>query len=189
MKIRSVGLNLSGGKGLSSFLTNAGFSTRFFYPWQNLSLGDYSEDISGANSYLDYTEESYDAIIDIPYCFSYEHAFNKDPETKFIYIKKDIESWIKSFKNTQVYFSHTPSRIFEELFCNIYINTGKTKMQDLTEEELRVIYTSHDDAVSLFFENNSNFLNVDLNDSEISNKLKTFLSIDKDVTFIDIEIP
>lgn len=188
MKIRSVGLNLSGGKGLEKFLKDAGFSTHFFYSSESMIKGKYSETVIGANHFLDYIEESYDAIVDFPFSFAYEHAYNKDNETKFIYIKKDIDSWIESFKNSQVSFSHEKPYIFEEFFCNFYEATTKNKMQDLTEEELRSIYESHDSAVTLFFANNPNFLMVELDDPEITFKLKEFLSIDLNIEFSDIFI-
>jgi hypothetical protein len=188
MKIRSVGLNLSGGKGLEKFLKDAGFSTHFFYSPESMVKGKYSETIHGARHFLDHLEESYDAIIDFPCSFAYEHAYNKDNSTKFIYIKNDLNSWVESFKNTQTLLSHEKVYIFEEFFCNFYDATEKNKMQDLTEEELVSIYTKHDAAVTSFFANNPNFLMVELNDPQITSKLKEFLSIDLDIEFNDILI-
>lgn len=188
MKIRSVGLNLSGGKGLERFLLDAGFSTYFFYSPQTMIKGKYSETILGANHFLDFVEKDYDAIVDFPFSFTYQRAYEKDNDTKFIYIKKDIDSWVQSFKNSQVSFSHEKPFIFEEFFCNFYEQTGKTKMQDLTEEELRTIYNMHYSAVTSFFADKPNFLLVELDDPEITNKLKQFLSINSDIEFADIFI-
>jgi hypothetical protein len=188
MKIRSVGLNLSGGRGLAKFLLDSNFSTKFFYDWSTLKLETYSETLNGAIEYLEIFDDYFDAIVDIPFCFAYEYLYNKDNSTKFIYIKRDIDSWTQSFKNTQIRYSHSTPRIFEELFCNFYAETNKTKMQDLTEEEIRNIYVSHDAAIMSFFENKENFIVIDLNDLEISNKLKTFLSIDNEVVFTDISV-
>ena len=61
-------------------------------------------------------------------------------------------------------------------------------MQDLTEEEIRNIYTSHDAAVMSFFENKENFIMIELSDSDISLKLKEFLSIDNEITFTDLSV-
>lgn len=188
MKIRSVGLNLSGGKGLEKFLIEAGFSTHFFYSPATIIKGRYTETLHGANHFHDHVAKTSDAIIDFPSSFAYAHAYNKDNDTKFIYIRKDIESWVESFKNSQVSFAHQEPHIFEKLFCNFYQPTGKTKMEDLTEEEIRAIYNFHDVAVLSFFENNPNFLLVELDDPEITSKLKQFLSIDSDVEFEDIFI-
>ena len=188
MKIRSVGLNLSGGKGLAKFLSDSNFSTKFFYDWATLKLETYPETLTGAIEYLETFDDNFDAIVDIPFCFAYEYLYNKDNSTKFIYIKIDIYSWTQSFKNTQVRYSHSTSRSFEELFCNLYAETGKTNMQDLTEEEIRNIYTSHDAAVMSFFENKENFIMIELSDSDISLKLKEFLSIDNEITFTDLSV-
>ena len=186
MKILSVGLNLSAGKGLSSFLSDAGITTKYFYDYDSLAINAYPESLEGANTYLAEQYLTFDALVDMPYCFSYVAAYNSDPTTKFIYVKKDLESWLESSKNAQLHYDHETPFIFEELFCNIYAETGKTKMEDLTEEELTNIYNSHDSAVTGFFEGKENFLQVSATDPEITSKLKTFLSIEEDVVFEDL---
>lgn len=186
MKILSVGLNLSAGRGLSAFLSDADITTKFFYDYDSLSVGAYPESLEGANTYLAEHYLTHDALVDMPYCFAYESAYNSDSTTKFIYVKKDLASWLESAKNAQVHYDHAEPYIFEELFCNIYGTTGKTKMEDLTEEELTNIYNSHDAAITNFFEGKDNFLQVDATDAEITSKLKTFLSIDADVVFEDL---
>jgi hypothetical protein len=186
MKILSVGLNLSGGKGLSAFLSDAGITTKYFYDYDSLAVGSYPESLEGANTYLVDQYLDCDALVDMPYCFSYVAAYDSYPDAKFIYVKKDLASWIESSKNAQLHYDHETPFIFEEFFCNVYAETGKTKMEDLTEEELTNIYNSHDSAVTDFFEGKENFLQVSATDPEITSKLKTFLSIEEDVIFEDL---
>jgi hypothetical protein len=186
MKILSLGLNLSGGKGLATFLQNADITTSYFYDYDNLNIGDYPESLEGVNQYIDDQYISYDALVDLPHCFGYEHVYNSYPTAKFVYVKKNLDFWLESIKNAQNHYDHELPFIFEELFCNIYETTEKTKMEDLTEEELTNIYNYHNSAITNFFEGKENFLQVDIADPEITSKLKTFLSIEEDVVFEDL---
>ena len=186
MNILSLGLNLSGGKGFATFLQSADITTSYFYDYDNLSVGEYPESLEGVNQYIDDQYINYNALVDLPHCFGYEHVYNNYLTTKFVYIKKDLDSWLESMKNAQSHFDHESPLIFEELFCNIYEATGKTKMEDLTEEDLVNIYNSHDSAISNFFEGKENFLQIDVADPEITSKLKTFLEITEDVVFEDL---
>jgi hypothetical protein len=186
MKILSLGLGFNGGRGLTAFLQNSNINTLNFYDYDSLPIGEYEESISGANQHLDDQFLNCDALVDMPHCFSYAHAYDSYPTIKFVYIKRNIDSWIESFKNAQSHYDHDLPYPFEELFCNIYATTGKTKMTELTEEEARAIYNAHDNAVTDFFTGKENFLKVDLDDTAITEKLKTFLEITEDVIFEDL---
>ena len=184
MRIRSLGLNLNGTKPLRNFLVNSGFETKVFYPYASLTLGQYSEDINGINDYLNTLDENtFEALLDFPACLNFENEYARDPNTKFIYIQRDIDSWLDLMKYTQSTLSHNATYLFEEAYCKRYIDTDKTKMQDLTEEELRAIYAAHDAAVTSFFEGKPNYIKIMTDDPQISAKLRTFLSIVAEIDF------
>jgi hypothetical protein len=177
LRVRSVDLNLNGGLGLSIFLDRF-MSTKFFYDFTFIDLGEYSEDIDGLNKYMETIDDEYQALIDFPACLAYKEQYKKFPNAKFIYLKRDIDSWVEKFKQTQGYLSHPNQLVFEELFCNFYFPTGKKMLQDLTESELREIYIRHDYEVVEFFKDNPNYIKIDLDDPEISSKLRDFLGLE-----------
>ncbi len=184
MKIKSIGLNLNGGRGLRTFLTDSGFKVKYFYDYSGIPVGTYYENLSGIESYLDSVDDgSVDVIIDFPINLAFKHAYEKDSDTKFICLQKDVEKWLDVWgKTMQKYASAEPYQ-FEEAFCKAYLDTSKTKISDLTEEELRTIYTEHYAAVEEFFKDKPNFLKVHLDDPQISAKLRTFFEITSDIEF------
>lgn len=184
MRIRSVGFNLSGDKPLRNFLIDCGFTAKAFYPYNTLELGSFPETIDGADAYLrTIPEADFQAHVGFPANLNFEKEWAIDNETKFIYIYRDIDSWVELFKGVQAKASHSNTYQFEEFLCKRYINTDKVLGQDLTEEELRNIYNAHDQRVTDFFAGKPNYIKISIDDPQISAKLRTFLSVVEEVEF------
>jgi hypothetical protein len=184
MRIRSLGFNLSGDKPLRNFLIESGFTTKIFYPYNVIELGSYPETIDGVNTYLrTINEADFQAHVGFPSNLNFEKEYEIDNETKFIYIYRDIESWVELFKGLQAKASHSTTYQFEEFLCKRYLNTDKVLGQDLTEEELRSIYAAHDQRVTEFFAGKPNYIKISLDDPQISAKLRTFLSVTEEIEF------
>lgn len=185
MKIKSVGLNLNGGRGLRPFLMDSGLKVKYFYDYNKIPLGTYHENLSGIESYLDDIDDGeIEVIIDFPTNLAFKYAYEKDPNTKFICLQKNIDKWIDVWSKTMEKYSNNNQYLFEEAFCKAYLPaTTKTRIAELTEEELRIIYTEHYAAVEDFFKDKPNFLKVHLDDPQISAKLRTFFEITSDIEF------
>jgi hypothetical protein len=184
MRIRSVSFNLSGDRPLRNYLAESGFTTKAFYPYNALDLGSYPETLDGINSYLrSIDDDGFEAEVGFPVNFNFEKEWEIDNETKFIYIYRDIDSWISLFKAVQTKLSHSTPYQFEEILCKNYLSTDKVLAQDLTEEELRSIYTAHDQKVTEFFAGKPNYIKISIDDPQIEAKLRTFLSLENEVAF------
>jgi hypothetical protein len=184
MRIRTLGFNLSGDKPLRNFLVESGFTTKTFYPYNVLELGSFPETLDGVNAYCrTISETDFQAHVGFPANLNFEKEFEIDNETKFIYIYRGIDSWLELFKGLQAKASHSTTYQFEELLCKNYINTNKVLAQDLTDEELRSIYTAHDQKVTTFFAGKPNYIKIELDDPQISAKLRTFLSVVEEIQF------
>ena len=177
MKIYVISLNASHGREISNFFIENRITNKYFYDYENLSLGYKSEDIEGVNSYFDYIYDDYDAFVEFPISFCFQHAYEKDSSSKFIYLNMDKLEWIEKMKDLFLKYPSPNIYVFEEFFCNHYIKTDKKKMLDLTDNELSQIYDAHLLAVDTFFENNENFLKLEGNDLQFLDKIKDFLNI------------
>jgi hypothetical protein len=184
MKIKSVGLNFNGAKGLRPFLSDSGFSVKYFYDYTGIPKGAYSEDLAGIQNYLDTIDDQFDAILDLPVNFVFEYAHSKNPDTKFICIQRDVDSFISLWQATNDKYYNQEHYVFEEAYCKMYLpTTGKIKISDLDETDLRSIYAAHYAKVDEFFAGKPNFLKVQIDDPEISAKLRTFFEIASEVQF------
>jgi len=107
---------------------------------------------------------------------SYDYMYQKDAETKFIYVNIDKALWIEKMQELQSLFPLSPQYCFEELFCNKYINTETKVIKNLTSSELSDIYDYHLEAVNLFFADKQNCLFLESDDAEILNKIDLFIN-------------
>lgn len=85
-KVIVIGLPKTGTSTLAAMLRMLGYSVTG--PEIHYKHGDYH--------YLDQQFHRYDAFQDFPWCFEWERYFD-DPNVKFIILKRDPESWWKSF--------------------------------------------------------------------------------------------
>lgn len=182
MKIAVISLNLSGGQAVFNFLStkkinDKDISCKYFYDYSAKKVGDYEESLVGLNTYIDEIYDQYDAFIEFPVSFGYEYLYSKDSDTKFIYIKRTLESWIEQMNNLKNSINYEESFYFEEFFCNHYVQTNKIKINDLTDEELEEIYNMHNQSVLSFFEESDNFISIDFADEFVFTKIGNFLNL------------
>lgn len=183
MKIMCVSLGRNGTQSLTSFIRQQGFSATHFYQFDQLSLGDFSEDADGIMKHfesLPYT----DAHVDIPTCLVFDQVYDKFPDAKYINITRPSDDWLASMLKMNRLMGHEGDPfIFEEAYCNFYSNTGKNKIQDLTTDEFLFIREKHLERVSDFFKDKDNYLEVELYDPEIASKIKEFIGAELDIDF------
>lgn len=180
MKICVVSLNLAKGKEIQSLFSLKNITNEYFFQGTGYqtTLGLYEESIDGVKEYFDSKYENVDAFIEFPSSFIHQYIFQKNNNTKFIFIDISKEAWIAEMNHMkQLIHSHIPDYLFEEFFCNFYVQTGKTNMLNLTDAELSSIYDAHVDSVNSNLLNNPNFIKIDYDDPDLINKISNFLNI------------
>jgi len=179
MKICVVSLNMCRGEEIASFLSLKNIKSEYLFSGTGYQgrKGKYQENVNGAKEYLDSKYENVDAFIEFPFSFIHQDVFEKDNNTKFIFIDISKEDWLAKMNKTKNLFPHDDDYLFEELYCNFYEATGKTNMLDLTDEDLSKIYDLHVASVNNSLLNNPNFIKIDYDDVDLINKISEFLNI------------
>lgn len=183
-KVFGVSLGRNATQSLAKYLEAQDLSVTHFYGYNKLNLGDYTEDLAGIKKHFDDIPET-DAYLDIPTCFIFEELYAQYPTAKFINIVRTQDKWVASMKRIQEARKHDGDPyIFEEAYCNIYANTGKKKIQDLTDAELRVIWERHLNKVRTFFDGKKkNYLELHIDDMALAEKIKEFIDGPNDPLF------
>lgn len=179
MKICSISLNKSHLSKLKMFFTyqNKRVVNLYTSTMYENSYNEYGNDISSVHSYIDKVFEKNDVFLEFPFSFVYEYIYNKHPETKFIYVDIEKETWINEMNLLKELYSHDGKpHVFEEFFCNYYFQTGKTKIQDLSPEELSQIYDLHKFGIDSFFAGKDNFIKIDYDNLEFLEIIQGFTS-------------
>lgn len=177
MKICLISLNYTRGDDISFLLTSKNLESLYYYPFTTESLRQFGETAEGINLYIDYVYGKYDALLEFPYCMSFDYLYEKNPNNKFVYVDLPKQDWVQAMilsGNNGAY--EGPAYAFEKFFCNKYVATGKDKMQDLTEEELGQIYDAHKNAVEEFFQDKGSLLRISHDDEYFSTKLTEYIS-------------
>lgn len=183
MKIFCVSLGRNGTQSLTQFLRDQGISTTHFYRFKDLEPGTFSEDADGIYEHFLSLPDT-DAHVDIPTCLVFDRVFEKYPDARYINITRPEQEWVASMQKISSLLAHDHDPyIFEEAYCNFYANTGKTKIQDLTAEELKLIRNTHLNRIDSFFKDKDNYLEVELSDPDIGNKIRKFINSDIEIEF------
>jgi hypothetical protein len=187
MKIFCVSLGRNATQSFHEFMIQQGFTSTHFYDFEQIPLGSFTEDADGIEKHFDSLEYS-DAHVDIPTCLIFDRMYNRFPKAKFINITRPLDAWLASMKkmNKNMGHDHEPY-IFEEAYCNFYLNTGKKKIQDLSEYELTEIRERHLQKISNFFNGKDNYLEVSLTDPEIGTKIREFIGGRRNIPFPSID--
>ncbi|GAA61585.1 hypothetical protein P20652_3466 [Pseudoalteromonas sp. BSi20652] len=120
-----------------------------------------------------------DAVTDAP-CFSeYMHLDMLFPDAKFIYLSRDLNKWLPSI-----------TMLLEKMAPHLALATGKFNpilkrsfhntfpgSLPLSSEALENCYLEHEQSVLSYFDNNDNFLAIDISKQGSLLKLKQFLGI------------
>lgn len=179
MKICVVSLNMCRGEEIASLFSLKNIKSEYLFSGTGYQgrRGKYQENVNGAKEYLDSKYEKADAFIEFPFSFIHQYVFEKDNNTKFIFIDISKEDWLAKMNKTKNLFPHDADYLFEEFYCNFYEATGKTNMLDLTDEDLSKIYDLHVASVNNSLLNNPNFIKIDYDDVDLVNKISEFLNI------------
>jgi hypothetical protein len=187
MKILCVSLGRNATQSFAEFVKDQGFKTTHFYNIQTVRLGEFSENAEGILDHFKSLPYS-DAHVDMPTCLVFDSLHEMFPDAKYINITRPAEDWVASMIKMKNHYidrmgiSRDPFP-FEEAYCNMYIKTGKNKIQDLDEDELYAIRQKHLDKVKDFFKDKDNYLEVELSDPEIGKKIKEFIGGTEDIPF------
>jgi hypothetical protein len=187
MKILCVSLGRNGTQSFSNFLRDHGITTTHFYKYDNLPLGSFSENEIGILDHFETLDQT-DAHVDIPTCLIFDKLYEQFPDAKYINITRPEQDWVASMikmRNHYVNFygNDRDPYIFEEAYCNFYENTGKKRIQDLTEEELISIRSKHLEKVNEFFKDKANYLEVELSDPQMGQKIMNFIGVEINSNF------
>jgi hypothetical protein len=187
MKVMCVSLGRNGTQSFTNFLRDHGFTVTHFYQYGALPIGLFLENEEGILNHFKSLEPT-DAHVDIPTCFVFDKLYDMYPDAKFINITRPESDWVASMikmKNHYVdfYGSDRDPYIFEEAYCNFYSQTGKKRIQDLTEEELSFIRSEHLNKINTFFKGKDNYLEVELSDANIGKKIADFVGYELKFNF------
>lgn len=185
MRFFCVSLGRNGTRSMSKFLRDQGLTVTHFYKYQEVEPGTFSEDADGIFDHFLSLPDT-DVHTDIPSCLVFDKVFEMYPEAKYIHVTRPEDEWVASMQKIARLLGHDHDPfIFEEAYCNFYANTGKTKIQDLSEEELIFIRNSHINKINEFFKDKdqNNYLEVELSDPDLAAKIKAFVGTDVDVPF------
>jgi hypothetical protein len=184
-KIVILGLGKSGTMSASSFFQNMGFKCIHWVGSDidiNNFIGMSKKEILEFSSYL---EEKYEVFSDYPYCMSYEYFDKKYKDTYFILITRNIEDWCKSIRKHDGLSKFNPLRI---ACWSQYLNVENKGIIDLSDNDLKHIYSSHTKDVFEYFKDSKNFIHIDLNDENKKDKILNFLNIKLNTNFPKINI-
>jgi hypothetical protein len=187
MKILCVSLGRNGTQSFANFLKDHKLTVTHFYKYEEFPLGSFLENEIGILDHFK-TLKPTDAHVDFPTCLIFDKIYELFPDAKFINITRPESEWVSSMtkmKNHYIKFygNDRDPYMFEEAYCNIYGYTGKKRIQDLTEEELIFIRTQHLNKINKFFKDKSNYLEVELSDPQISEKILNFIDIELESNF------
>jgi len=187
MKVLCVSLGRNGTQSFAEFTKNQGFKTTHFYNIQTVKINEFSEDADGIMNHFNSLPYS-EVHVDMPTCLVFDRLYEMFPNAKYINVTRPAKDWVYSMIKMKNHYTDRmgPDREpfpFEEAYCNMYIKTGKNKIQDLTECELYEIRQMHLDKIDAFFKGKENYLEVELLDPEIGKKIKEFIGGKEDILF------
>lgn len=177
MKACIISLNLSKGLAIKSHLEEKNIPFTYFYEFNNESLREYGETSQGIHKYIDSIYESNDIFIEFPSAFEYEYFYNKDPNTKFIFVNIEKQEWISAINGLKIFPLENSPYPFEEYFCKKYLDTEIIEIKNLTDSQLSEIYDSHIAMIDSFFSDKENLIKIDINDPLFFEIFDGFLSI------------
>jgi len=184
MKDKVIGLSLarSGTQSLAKLLSFYQYKTVHWIDsrYENQSLSIKTKD--DLCNFVELFEKDYDAFTDITFSILYDFFHIKYPDAKFILITRDKNDFLNSVKrhilaHEKMGISNKIHPIANVVF-NQYISLNHKHMKEVTDEQLIHIYDSHNEAVLNYFKDSKNFIHLDLNDKNLSEKISTFLNTD-----------
>lgn len=178
MKIFGIGLSRTGTTSLSEALKILGFKTVHFNIDQESRIEIYKGNFKNKST------EEHDAIIDTPMCNYYKEYDLLYPNSKFIFTKRNIKTWLNSCKtffkvrNEQDKFKFNLTRNFiSDINWTAYANIATYGIKFYNEERFKNVYIDHLKEIKDYFKNReSDILYIDICDGEGWEKLCPFLN-------------
>ena len=126
---------------------------------------------------------NYEAAVDVSTAFCYKTLDVFFPDAKFIYTKRNIDSWLKSMFNYYQKVVNIQTNPFNDKINKILFN--KTKFYDTDYDDFKKGYEKHHfDVLSYFKDRPNDFLLIDIIEGDGWEKLCKFLNCDiPDVAF------
>ncbi|WP_252731788.1 sulfotransferase family protein [Psychrosphaera sp. F3M07] len=123
--------------------------------------------------------EMADAISDAP-CFSdYKHLDQLFPNSKFIYLTRELDKWLPSI--TMLLGKMAPrldskTGVFHPILKRSFHHTFSANLP-LSESELVECYKRHEQEVRSYFKNRDDFMSVDVSEQDSLLKISQFLGL------------
>jgi len=124
-----------------------------------------------------------DVFSDTPIYLEYKELDIRFPNSKFIYLNRDVDSWSLSFIKNYNYFMHKlqQKKYYENILEHKITRETYKKLfgtLDLTSYVLKDIYVKHKKDVMAYFNNKNNFLEIDISKKDSYNLMLKFLNMD-----------
>ena len=167
-KVFCIGWSKTGTMSLIQALRILGLFSWHFAPWI-VGYHHFSDEI--ANYKLEFsTIEPYTAIADLPVSLIYKELDKAFPESLFIFTTRSLDCWLPSAMSD----AKTMEEQFGRLGAAYRLAYGleKPERQKFTER-----YKQHNQEVTEYFSDRSNFLSIDITHENTWDKLCTFLNL------------
>lgn len=136
--------------------------------------------------------EMADAISDAP-CFSdYAHLDKLFPNSKFIYLSRELDKWLPSITmllDKMAARLDPKTGVFHPILKRSFNHSFSVNLP-LSQSELTNCYKRHEEDVYAYFENRNDFLSIDVSEPDSLLKVSQFLGLStkKDATFPKLNI-
>mgnify|MGYP006444365125 CR=1 FL=1 len=159
-KVFIISLHKTGTTSVTYFLEKFGYLMTG--PDTHLFDKAMNEDYDEIDSFL----EKFDGFQDDPWYMMYSYVYNKYPNAKFVFLKRNSEDWIRSVQSFygRDRFNNRVRRLF-------YGNADTIKYESLYLEK----FETHTQQVKNFFEKKDNYIEIDVKKPNDAVRLQRFL--------------
>lgn len=194
-KIFCLGLSRTGTTALANALNNLGIPTlhyslstfiqleklipsQAFQPKIKLSAFRKwrlkKEILAYKSSSIDQIFDQYQGFADLPFPLLYRHLDQKFIDSRFIYTYRSEEKWLESMR----WLFNEGAVIWKHSLLDDEIKFWAYKTNTYSSEHLLKVYRNHHNNVNQYFNNNPNYLSINLDKGELHYKTLTeFLNL------------
>lgn len=188
-KIIIVSLHRTATQSVSEYLYDLGYSVLHWGGNLFQKTGIYNT----FEKMVEDTAHNYDVYADVPFNVMYEFFDKKYPNSKFIMIERDFESWKKSVRklydkiNKNYFDPYESYQYFKYIKKRKYIFKKVKGINEVSDKDLLKIYSKHIESVKKYFNGTDKLLVLNINDKYIGEKISNFLNnpVIKDFPNID----
>lgn len=187
-KIICLSLHRSGTQSLNKFLKNYGLNGVHWGGWIIPEDNMHNLTIDQILNMFKKKTDQYQYFLDHPFNLMYEYFDQSFNDTKFIYIKRNINDWTKSVHKLCSY-RNNKLNLYESMQYEKYLGFRPSSLNEMTIDNMKYVYIQHEKSIKKYFNNKSNLLELDLNEIGDGIEILNFLEIPfiKDNIFPNID--